>query len=417
MRAKTLAAVLCLSTAFGSAAAADYQFGYRVTGHQVIKPLQVFDDGERTYMQFPSRLTEVPTIMGFNGSSPRLMIPFQHGPYWVVEGTAPRFELQLRTLRAEVQLSAEDTPSRGERVSASSFGVVEPVRGGVRTTQAVGAKSDESVHLIPFQMDRGVLSTKAKAMIADAITGARGEIVHVRIVARDDERYGEGVAASRGRAIRDALVRYQIPMDRIEIVEGVPKQAADGKLPVSDLIVYRASHQRRIPAAPSMEVAANIATPLAPTNGAGSPSSDSRGGYPYQVVRNAVAQIQSALATLKQYGVIDQRFLDATLGQLKTLVAKNVPESRTVQPQSQQVPTMSIRGGQETLMEGIQRWAREAGVAIDWRAPVDYPVKGQITTTGPFASAAEFALGFTRSSATPLVGEMEGNVYVVKVKQ
>ncbi|MDX3907344.1 MAG: TcpQ domain-containing protein [Pigmentiphaga sp.] len=84
-----------------------YDFAYRVVGDTRVAPVQVFDDGRQTYMQF--RVGQLlPAIFRVEPQGEKLASVAWQGGYAVVEGTAGEFSLRIGNVvaRAHYQGSA-----------------------------------------------------------------------------------------------------------------------------------------------------------------------------------------------------------------------------------------------------------------------------------------------------------------------
>lgn len=78
-----------------------YNFNWNLAGDDGISPLQVFDDGQRVYLQFPQG-ANAPAVFAETPAGPILLTPDTQPPYTVVNGleTKLSFRLQNRTARA-----------------------------------------------------------------------------------------------------------------------------------------------------------------------------------------------------------------------------------------------------------------------------------------------------------------------------
>ena len=71
----------------------DYNFDYLLTGSQDISPLKVFDDGEKTYFQFPDNNLVVPTIRIVDDTIKTDLEYRVVGEFVVVDQISSKFEL------------------------------------------------------------------------------------------------------------------------------------------------------------------------------------------------------------------------------------------------------------------------------------------------------------------------------------
>lgn len=95
-------AATLLAVAMATAAqAAAYDFAYRLSGDKRVAPVQVFDDGNTTWLQFQPGQT-LPAIFAIQGdaSSETLTAYDRQGPYLVLPGTASGLVLRIGDISA-----------------------------------------------------------------------------------------------------------------------------------------------------------------------------------------------------------------------------------------------------------------------------------------------------------------------------
>jgi type IV secretion system protein VirB9 len=74
--------------------------GYDINGNAVFKPVAVFNDGTRTYVQLPDHLTEIPVIIAYNGDGSERVVNFEvFDGYYILNSLYPRIGLVLGTGR------------------------------------------------------------------------------------------------------------------------------------------------------------------------------------------------------------------------------------------------------------------------------------------------------------------------------
>ena len=88
-----LAMTGCATAPLPAASNQNYDFAYRTTGGSGVRPSQVFDDGSKTYFQFPVGKT-APVIQLDDAGSRKLLEPNQEGIYYTVPFVANRFVFQ-----------------------------------------------------------------------------------------------------------------------------------------------------------------------------------------------------------------------------------------------------------------------------------------------------------------------------------
>lgn len=440
-----LAAALAMPAAH-AVAGNGYDFQYRFGGERAILPLQVFDDGERTYFQWRSTNGVVPAILADTDAGPRA-VPFErNGPYIVVQGVARGFRLQFGSLVGTVEyqgsraaapaaigLSAAaampvsvasppqqaslGAPAAGPGTSQAG-GVVEPVVAqgvyGERKDVAAAATSPREVieaapaaRLIPFAPGQATLDREGQRALQQAFEG-RGAILSVTIVGRDDPVMVDGLARKRAMALRAAALRAGAPANAITVREGLVREG--DRANASDITIVRAS-----PASRSAGVA----------------------GEP-QTVAEAMGLIQRGLSGLVRMGRISAEWADGMLAALRRLVdgvdkmssvakpTANVALDRTAsEPMTKVVATLYgetstatalwvMLPADGTAQQGLRKWAHTAGVELVWEADVDYPVTKPIFHRGTARSAIETLRAALEAAPTPLTIEYHANKLVVR---
>ena len=88
----------------GPADSAPRQFGFdwRIDGDPGLAPLQVFDDGQRTWLQYPADQA-VPALFQRTARGDRLLMPVRRGDYLVLEGVPPHLVMRGGHLAAEAR--------------------------------------------------------------------------------------------------------------------------------------------------------------------------------------------------------------------------------------------------------------------------------------------------------------------------
>ncbi len=79
-----------------------YDFHYRLSGDRRVAPVQVFDDGRHTWLQYPPDQV-LPAIFAAvepSGPATRLVTWQQQGPYLMVAGTVPALEMRIGSVAA-----------------------------------------------------------------------------------------------------------------------------------------------------------------------------------------------------------------------------------------------------------------------------------------------------------------------------
>ncbi len=87
---------------------ARYSFAWRLSGDRAVAPLQVFDDGRRTWLQF-SESQAVPAIFARGGEGEQLLDYTRQGPYVVLPGVWPELVLRGGSLVGHVRRMAAES--------------------------------------------------------------------------------------------------------------------------------------------------------------------------------------------------------------------------------------------------------------------------------------------------------------------
>ncbi len=83
------------------AEAGQYSFAWRLSGDRQVAPLQVFDNGEKTWLQFPKEHT-VPAIFQRSSTGDRLLTYRRQGPYVILSGVWPSLILRGGSLQSRI---------------------------------------------------------------------------------------------------------------------------------------------------------------------------------------------------------------------------------------------------------------------------------------------------------------------------
>ncbi|NGM87790.1 TrbG/VirB9 family P-type conjugative transfer protein [Parapusillimonas sp. SGNA-6] len=139
------------SGAESSASGSRYSFAWRLSGDRAVAPLQVFDDGKRTWLQFaPGQ--PVPAIFRQDASGDRPLAYTREGPYLVLAAVWPRLVLrggQLRSMaeKLDEQGSASEPPGSTVHLPATPTPVAD--RGHASGSQTI--VQEPAVSLPPMQ--------------------------------------------------------------------------------------------------------------------------------------------------------------------------------------------------------------------------------------------------------------------------
>ncbi|WP_397475432.1 TcpQ domain-containing protein [Pusillimonas sp.] len=124
-----------LQTNSVASAEASYDFSWRLSGDRQAGPIQVFDDGRNTWLQFAPSQT-IPAIFARTEQGDRLLTHRVQGPYVVLDGVWPLLILRAGALQSQArQVAAND------EISLSDYEPLETASDG--PTAALVAKSGE----------------------------------------------------------------------------------------------------------------------------------------------------------------------------------------------------------------------------------------------------------------------------------
>ncbi|MDX3896079.1 MAG: TcpQ domain-containing protein [Pusillimonas sp.] len=124
------------------AAMSSYDFSWRLSGDRRAGPLQVFDDGRSTWLQFmPDQA--LPAIFARSGQGDELLDYRRQGPYVVLDGVWPLLVLKAGLLESRVERIAAQDPDQGSGMGAT---LADPVE----MSASAGGAADELQLAIPL---------------------------------------------------------------------------------------------------------------------------------------------------------------------------------------------------------------------------------------------------------------------------
>jgi outer membrane protein OmpA-like peptidoglycan-associated protein len=251
-----------LSTAKPETSLGRFSFDYAIVGEASSRPIQVFDDGQRTYMQFRPG-APVPALLSVGGD--RLFMPAAEGPYTVIP-TVPRdFVAQLGLSRTRVthasamSNAAQHSPdgkavpvNRGLQVASTApvaMGSLLPAPSpAVAAVHPAGNSWRDNSYAKPWRGDeiewvQGVSSAhkqediqfvkgehrllpESKAQV-DKLARTLQGAAHITVIGRDDSSYKEGLGAARAALLVEALVRAGIDKRLIVVRPGAEVVGAE----------------------------------------------------------------------------------------------------------------------------------------------------------------------------------------------
>jgi hypothetical protein len=346
-----LTALLAAALSVAVHAEGTYNFSYRTSGEADLKPVQVFDDGDRTFLQMKGNL--VPAVFVVVDGQTTMLDVHRSGQYLVVPAIARDITVSFANLSARVSYAgagraktilaknaiqktdanpAGVTPGALQRQTApapSVYGAAKPSMGGDG-----GGEFIERDALVPFAKGKIDLSKEAAAKIVRALAGS-GAVVRVVITGRDDQFYVEGLARARSIAIRDRVLATGVPLERVVLKEGIARDG-DSKVVTSDIVVTWKTVSDYVSPSASSEVF--IAS--APTS-------------------NSIDSVRAKPEL-------------AASGRVTASVQRDAP--------SQQ---FDFKLSDKTISTAIRRWATLQNYQVVWDAPlgVDAPITGDAVMT------------------------------------
>lgn len=193
-------------TAPGIGAAMDrFSFDYAVHGDDRAKPLQVFDDGQKTYLQYRAN-GDIPVFI--SSRTAQLLIPRQEGPYTVLLGTPRDFIAQLGSARARLTHASQMSTAaqyQTDRVVRSvpservTVAALSPGAGGMALSQMAAQRNEwtDNSYATPAKGDR-VTWASADVDQSKTLVFERGSAT----MEKDSERLLKQVASSMKGASR-----------------------------------------------------------------------------------------------------------------------------------------------------------------------------------------------------------------------
>ena len=121
-----------------------FNFDWSITGDKRVIPLQVFDDGHRTWLQFKPGMS-VPAVFARESGEETLLVYKQSGPYVILPGVWSHLVLQGGHIQGDLRRQVAVSDSR-----------VVPEKGQSTATDAPASDDGVSVDLAPSVHDERV---------------------------------------------------------------------------------------------------------------------------------------------------------------------------------------------------------------------------------------------------------------------
>lgn len=365
---RALPLLFALVAALAAHAGEAFNFSYRSTGENDLKPVQAFDDGERTFLQMKGAVIPV-VLASVDGKMTMLQVK-NNGQYLVVPAITNQLTLQFANLSAKVtytgagrnrtalakdavfreDLTAAD-PSPGAmssriKFAATVYGSAKPLIGDPFPDEFIDRDA-----LIPFAKGKADLSKIAAAKLVLALAGS-GTVFKVVITGRDDQIYLEGLARARAIAMRDRIIAAGVPLERIVLKEGLARDNESNVITSDVVVTWRSVDDRVARRAIAVSVA-----PVAP----------------------ATSMPPAPAPTKPSAG--------------KWLMTKNDQNISTV----------------------LSKWAASEGWSLIWKSSQDIPVTGDATLIADtFMDAVNVVVAQANKIGYPLAVEVNNKVLTIK---
>lgn len=395
--------LLALATANGMSASGPvnamdrFSFDYSVQGDPRAKPLQVFDDGQRTFLQYRAT-DDIPAFISTRTSE--LLIPRKEGPYTVINGTPRDFVAQLgsssaRITHASALSTAPQYQQRGaapgatpvERLTLASLSPTAGTSGFAQNyvkrnewtdnTYAQPARGDyvtwasaETEHskVVAFERGSGKLDREGERrlkQIASSVTGSQ----RVVISAADDTHPADVGGTERARVVRNALVAAGVAPSVISVKVGF----------LFDEQLQNTGKKLLNPTTISWSESTPLRSPAPVVAGRGHPDSDSS---IIEAMRAGRLSPSEALQRLK--GTQPSRAIAGP----------------AAAPSAPAVSSWSVRKADQTIESMLARWGKDAGWRVIWKgAPtVEITADADRPLTHPsFLQAADYVVTQAKS--------------------
>lgn len=240
-----------------------FSFDYAISGDPRSKPLQVFDDGQKTYLQFRNG-EPIPALVDASGE--RLFVPALEGPYVVLQGVPRDIVAQMGLARARITHSSvrsnapqhaptgRSVPARalpeGVQVASlapvamgsalSAVGGPPAAPNGWRDNSYATPRRGDQIEWggggSPRQIEEAVFFARGEARLLPEAAATIMRLARriepsaqVTVVGRDDNSYKEGLGEARARVLMNALVTAGVSRSQIVTKIGVEQPGSETK--------------------------------------------------------------------------------------------------------------------------------------------------------------------------------------------
>lgn len=409
-----LASLLAMAGASGITASgaaptlAQFDFEYMILGEGKGRPLQVFDDGQRTYLQYRAT-DDIPAFISIQ--SGQLLYPKQDGPYTVLAGLQRDFVAQTGATSIRITHSSEvsNAPQylrKGERNSVPmdrlQLASLKSLGGGLsamaytrnqtwadnsyatpaRGDQLAWAAADtETTRVVVFERGISKLDVdgerKLKALAAE-IVGAKRVVIH----AADDAHPADVGGTERAKKIQDRLVAAGVNPAIVSVKVGF----------LFDDQLQRSGKKSFNPT--SITWTSQAPQPLV--------SRASRSAAPS-------SETDALFEALRSGRITPAQALEA----FKTSSGAQAPVAA---PQAPRAPAWTVRKTDQNIEKMLSRWAGDAGWKLVWNgAPaVLITADAERPLTHPdFLKAADYVVTQAKTAGYPIKATAYSNHVLV----
>ena len=381
-----------------------FNFNYAISGDSKARPLQVFDDGKKTYLQYrPNQ--DIPAFI--SSVSGQLMFPTQEGPYTVLNGVprdfvasmgtaaarithaeamsnaaqyvnrvnqvaVPTERIQPQVLVASAQHVASQVPRYEVRNDWSSNSYATPLRGD---QIAWAPSTSEASKVILFERGSSKLPRDAELRvrkIGNEIVGATRVVIN----AADDTNPSDAGGTERVRVIRNILIAAGV--DPSVISSKVGFLFDDQLQRVGNKLFNPTTITWVVQSAPERSVTTRTRQAPAPA-----PDND-----------------MSVVTMLREGKISPSQAIQMLQASNPNTSAVTVSASQSSQVKSAMPSSWSIRKDDQTIEKMLDRWGREAGWRVIWKgAPtVEITADAARPLSHPnFLQAADYVVTQARS--------------------
>lgn len=155
--------------ASAASAANGYDFAYSASGDPPLTPIQVFDDGKKTWIQLPRRSAQ-PAVFAVTPAGEVLIPARPEDQFFVVDRVEQKFALVLGSVRATVRYVG-NAPRQSQ---AASFGATTPIResgqaqGPVPAQEVLAARRTPPASPVPEATPVVTLTSSSPPAVTDA---------------------------------------------------------------------------------------------------------------------------------------------------------------------------------------------------------------------------------------------------------